>query len=137
MGILTSQNPDIPEGLKQRLSVRIQRISVELLRSSYEEGSRQAKRPSGPQRLTILPTRLRLDTTLRKRALQVKSLKCGVCMSTFTSIGVFIGPRGSSTNLAEAVTRQVVAKWPSHMASWPMSLASTDFLHRHSLPLVV
>jgi hypothetical protein len=61
MGILTSQNPDTPEGLEQRLSVEIhwipaelphssklelrnpvkpQKISAELPRSSYEEGSR-------------------------------------------------------------------------------------------------
>jgi hypothetical protein len=94
VGILTSQNPDRPEGLKQRLSVRIhrirvelphsrkleprnpvepQRILIELPRSSYEEGSRQAGRPSSPQSLTTLPIRLHLATTLRKRVLQVES----------------------------------------------------------------
>jgi hypothetical protein len=55
MGILTSQNPDIPEGLEQRLilvelphlskleprnPVIPRRIPAELLCSSYEEGSR-------------------------------------------------------------------------------------------------
>jgi hypothetical protein len=69
MGIPTSQNPDTPEGLEQRLSVRIhripaelphssklelrnpvrpQRIQTELPRSSYEEGFQQAGMPSGP-----------------------------------------------------------------------------------------
>jgi hypothetical protein len=101
VGIPTSWNPDTPEGLKKTLSVGIHRISaelshsskleprnpigpqripVELPHSSYEEGSRQAGRPSGPQCLTTLPTRLRLATILRKRALQVESPKCGVCV---------------------------------------------------------
>jgi hypothetical protein len=101
MGIPTSQNPDTPKGLEQRLSFEIhripaelphsskleprnpigpQRIPIELLRSSYEEGSRQAGRPSGPQSLATLPTRLRLATTLIMGALQVESRKCGVCV---------------------------------------------------------
>jgi hypothetical protein len=37
-----------------------------------------------------------------------------VCVSTFTCRGVFLGSWGSSTNLAEAVTHQVVADRPSH-----------------------
>jgi hypothetical protein len=99
VGILTSQNPDTPEGLEERLSIEIhripaelphsskleprnpigpQRILAELPRLSYEEGSRQAGKPSSPQRLTTLLTRLRLATTLRKRALQMESPKCGV-----------------------------------------------------------
>jgi hypothetical protein len=78
MGILTSWNPDTLEGLKQRLSIEIYRIPAELLHSSkleprnpirpqtiptklscssYEEGSRQARRPSDPQSLTTLPIR--------------------------------------------------------------------------------
>jgi hypothetical protein len=60
-----------------------------------------------------------------------------VCVSTFTSRGVFIGPWGSSTNLAEAVTRQVAVGRPSHMVGQSMSLVSTDFLHHHSLSLLV
>jgi hypothetical protein len=104
VGIMTSQNPDTPEGLEQRLSVGIHRIPAELLhssklelrnpvgpqriptelpRSSYEEGSRQDGRPSGPQSLSTLPIRLHLATTVRKRALKVESPKCGVCVSTF------------------------------------------------------
>jgi hypothetical protein len=43
-----------------------------------------------------------------------------VCVSTFTirggGGGVFIGPWGSSTDLAEAITHQVVVGWPIHMA---------------------
>jgi hypothetical protein len=102
MGIPTSQNPDTPKGLEQRLSVEIHKIMAELPHSSkleprnhvrpqrilaelpclsYEEGSREAGRPSGPQSLTTLPTRLCLATTLRKRALQVESPKCGVCVN--------------------------------------------------------
>jgi hypothetical protein len=33
MGILTSRNPDTPEGLESRLSIRIHRILTELLHS--------------------------------------------------------------------------------------------------------
>jgi hypothetical protein len=154
VGIPASQNPDTPEGLEQRLSVEIHRILAELLHSSnlelrnpvgprrippssYEEGSRQVGRPSGPQSFTTLPRRLRLATTLRMRALQVEYPKCGVCVSTFTGRGVFIWPWGSSTDLAEAVTRQVAASQPSHVAGWPMSSASTDFIHHHSISLLV
>jgi hypothetical protein len=37
MGILTSQNPDTPEGLESRLFVRIHRILAELSRSTELE----------------------------------------------------------------------------------------------------
>jgi hypothetical protein len=71
--------PTSPKEFEQRISVRIYRILTdlphlskleprnpvgpqmiltELLRSSYEEGSQQAERPSGPQSLATLPTRL-------------------------------------------------------------------------------
>jgi hypothetical protein len=67
------------------------------------------------------------------------SFACGISKMSYvcrlSPIGVFIGPWGSSTDLAEAVTRQVTTGRPSHMAGQPMSLASNDFLHRHSLPL--
>jgi hypothetical protein len=129
VGILTSQNPNTPEGLESQLSVRIhrilaelphsidyylensikpERILVELPCSSYEEASRQVGRPSIPQSLATLLTRLRLATTLRMGALQVESPKCGVC-SHFHRGGVLIGPWGSSTNLEKLVWRQVVA----------------------------
>jgi hypothetical protein len=84
MGIPTSRNPNTPEGLKSRLSVGIHRIPTELPRSSYEEGSRQAGRPSGLQSFATLPTRLRLATTLRMRDLQVEYPKCGRCLLIFT-----------------------------------------------------
>jgi hypothetical protein len=35
------------------------------------------------------------------------------------------------------VWHQVVAGWPSHVASWPGGAASTDFLHRLGLLLLV
>jgi hypothetical protein len=123
--------------LEPRNPVRPWRILTDPPRSSYEEGSRQAGRPSSLQSLTTLPTRLRLATTLRKRALQVEFPKCSVCVSTFTSRGVFIGLWGSYTDMAEAVTHQVVAGWTSHMAGQPMSSVSTDFLLCHSLSLLV
>jgi hypothetical protein len=92
--------------LELRNPVGPRRILAELPRSSYEEGSRQAGRPSSPQSLTTLLTRLRLATTLRMGALQVESSKCGVC-AKFHWREVFIGPWGSSTDLAEVVTHQV------------------------------
>jgi hypothetical protein len=143
MGIPTSRNPNTSEGLENWLSVRIHRIlaelphsiepewiPVELLRSSYEEGSRQAKRPSSTQSLTTLLTRLYLATTLRMRALQVKFPKCGVCTLIFTVGRVFIGPWGSSTELEKSVWCQVVA---GRLAK----AASIDFLHRPGLLLLV
>jgi hypothetical protein len=60
-----------------------------------------------------------------------------VCVLISTGRGVFIGPWGSSTNLTKVVTHQVVARQPSHMAGRPMSLASSDFLHRLGLPLLM
>jgi hypothetical protein len=60
-----------------------------------------------------------------------------VCVMTFSGRGVFIGPWGISTDLAEVVTRQVVASRPSHVAGRLISSASTDFLHCHSLFLLV
>jgi hypothetical protein len=73
------RTPTSPKVLEQRLSVGINKIPAELLWSSYEEGSRQFGRPSGPQSLTTLSTRIHLATTLSMRALQVESLKCDVC----------------------------------------------------------
>jgi hypothetical protein len=58
-------------------------------------------------------------------------------VSTFTGRGVFIGSWGSSTDLVEVVTHQVAADRTSHVAGWPMSSASTNFLHRHSLSLLM
>jgi hypothetical protein len=87
--------------LELRNSIGSQRILTELLRSSYEEGSRQAGRPSGPHSLTTLWTSLRLATTLRMRALQVKSLKCGVCMPSFSPYGGIYRTMGELQRLRE------------------------------------
>jgi hypothetical protein len=54
-------------------------IPTEFPHLRYEEGSRQAGRPSDPLSLATLLTRLHLATTLRMGALQVESPKCGVC----------------------------------------------------------
>jgi hypothetical protein len=50
-----------------------------------------------------------------------------VCVAlNFTSRGVFIGVQIGVTDLVKSVTHQVVANWPSHVASWPWSLACTN-----------
>jgi hypothetical protein len=59
-----------------------------------------------------------------------------VC-SDFHRRGVFIGSWVSSTDLVKAVTHQVVVGRPSHMAGRPIGMASTAFLHRLGLPLLV
>jgi hypothetical protein len=51
--------------------------------------------------------------------------------------GVFIGVNGSSTHLEKLVLRQVEAGQPSHVAGRPGGAASTDFLYRLSLLLLV
>jgi hypothetical protein len=79
--------------LEPRNPVGPRRIPTELPCSSYEEGSRQAGMPSGPQSLTTLPTRLRLATILRMVALQVESPKCGVCYDFHRYRGIYRGPR--------------------------------------------
>jgi hypothetical protein len=82
MGIPTSQNPDTPEGPESRLSVRICKISAELLHSTESElenlrwtwmdsgrasvlklllGLREAKKSSGPQNPPSLSTLQRLN----------------------------------------------------------------------------
>jgi hypothetical protein len=43
-----------------------------------------------------------------------------------TNRRVFIGVQGGVTDLVKSVTRQVVAGWPSHVASHPWSSASTN-----------
>jgi hypothetical protein len=129
--------PTSPKILEKVLFVRIHRIPAELPHSSYEEGSRRAGRPSGPQSLTTLLTRLRLATTIRMEAFQVEFLCNGVCVSTFTVKGVFIGVSGTSTDLERSVWRQVVADRTSHVASRPGGAASTDFSHCLGLPLLM
>jgi hypothetical protein len=52
--------------------------------------------------------------------------------------GVFIGVNGTSTNLEKSVWCQVVAAGrPSHVAGRPSRAASTDFLHRLRLLLLM
>jgi hypothetical protein len=103
--------------LELRNPVGPQRIPAEIPLLSYEEGSQQAGRPSGPQSLATHPTRLRLATTLRMRALHVESAKCGVCLN-FHRVGggVFLGVNGTSADLEKSVWCQVVVDRPSHVA---------------------
>jgi hypothetical protein len=61
-----------------------------------------------------------------------------MCVSSdFHWRGVFIGSWVSSTDLAEAVTHQVAANRPSHMAGMAGGMVSTAFLHRIGLPLLM
>jgi hypothetical protein len=78
--------------LDLRNPIRPQRIPAFLPCSSYKEGSRQARRPSSPQSLSTLPTRLRLATTLRMGAFQVESPKYGVFQFPLVG-GIYRGPR--------------------------------------------
>jgi hypothetical protein len=57
--------------------------------------------------------------------------------SDFHRRGVFIGPWGTSTDLVEAVTHQVVADPPSHVAGRLGGMASTAFLHHLGLPFLM
>jgi hypothetical protein len=92
---------------------------------------RAPNRSGGSQSLTTLPTRLRLATTLRMRALQVKSPKMWCVCFLISTIGwVFIGLWGRSTNLEKSVWHHVVAGRPG-------GVASTNFLHHHGLLLLV
>jgi hypothetical protein len=114
--------------LEPKNTVRPRRIPTELPHLSYEDGSRQARRPSGPQSLATLSAKVCLATTLRMRALQVEFLKCGVCVLISTRGGVFIGLCGSSTDLTEAVTHQVAAGRSGGTASTALAFL---FLCRH------
>jgi hypothetical protein len=49
---------------------------------------------------------------------------CGVLNSI--GRGLFIGVQGGVTNLITSVTCQVLASWPRHMVSQPLSPASID-----------
>jgi hypothetical protein len=71
-------------------------------------------------------------------ASQISKIWCVcVCVFSLPPWGVFIGPWGSSTNLEKLVWRQVVAGWPSHVASQPGGAASTNFLHCLNLLLIM
>jgi hypothetical protein len=69
----------------------------------------------------------------------MESPKCGVCVCVLISTGrgVFIWVQGRVTDLVKSVTHQVVAGRPSHVAGQPCGSASTDFVHRVGLPLLV
>jgi hypothetical protein len=114
--------------LEPRNPIKPHRILTELPCSSYEEGSQQAERPSSPQSLATLMTRLCLATTLRMRALQVECPKWCVYYDFHWRGGVFIGSCGSSTDLVEAVTHQVAASRSGGMASTALAFL---FLCRH------
>jgi hypothetical protein len=86
-----SESIELPHSSKLELRNHVGpwRIPTEPPCSSYEEGSRQARRPSGPQSLATFPTRLRLATRLRMRALQVESLNCGVWVNFHHEGGIY------------------------------------------------
>jgi hypothetical protein len=65
------------------------------------------------------------------RALQVEFPSNGVC-SDFHRSGVFIGPWGSSTDLAEVVTHQVVGGRPRNVAGRLGVTSSTAFAFHFS-----
>jgi hypothetical protein len=88
---------------------------------------REALRPSEP-RHSIDKATPSYYTKKKSFASGISKMWC-VCVD-FHRSGVFMGPCGSSTDLVEAVTCHVAA-------GRPMSLASTDFIHRHSLPLLM
>jgi hypothetical protein len=142
--------PTSPKVLEQRLSVRIHRIPTELLysskleprnpvgprripielpRLSYEEGSWQARRPSGPHNFTTLPTRLCLATIIRMRALQVEFPSNDVCVLISTRGGIY-RVVGELHRLSQGGNRHVATGWPG-------GTASTTFLHRFGLPLLM
>jgi hypothetical protein len=60
-----------------------------------------------------------------------------VCVLISTGRGVFIGVQEVVTDFVKSVTHQVVAGRPSHVAGQPCDSASTDFLHRLGLPLLM
>jgi hypothetical protein len=61
-----------------------------------------------------------------------------VCVySDFHRTGVFIVSWGSSTDLVEAVTHQVVADRPTHVASQSGGTTSTTFLYSLDIPLLM
>jgi hypothetical protein len=60
-----------------------------------------------------------------------------VCVLISTGRGVFIGVQGGVTDMVKSVIHQVVAGQPSHVASRPCGSASTDFLHRLGISLLM
>jgi hypothetical protein len=81
--------------------------------------SENSTRLSTPNRAS--PVLLLLNRTFISGELQVEYVAL-----IFTGRGVFIGVQGEVTDLVKSVSLQVVAGWPSHMAGWPWSSASTN-----------
>jgi hypothetical protein len=74
--------------------------------------------PGGPQSLAILPTKLRLATTLRMGALQVESPKCGVCVN-FHYEEAFIEAEGSLYQLIQVGLEEMDGRVASHSSRVP------------------
>jgi hypothetical protein len=148
MGIPISRNPDTPEGLEQRPSVGIlwiptelshssklelrnpvgpRRIPVEFQRLSYKDGSRLAGRPTNPQSLATLLTSLGLATTLRE--LCKWNLQNVVCVCRLSPVGGICRAMGNLHRLGQGNNSPCDGR--------PMSLASTNFLHHHTLSLLM
>jgi hypothetical protein len=142
-----ARTPISPKVLEQRLSVGIRRIPAKLSHSSklelgnpvdrwrtpaeashlsYEEGSWQAGRPSGPKSLATLPTRLRLATTLRIGTLQVESPKCGV-FPEFYCEDAYIELKGSFHWLIRVGLEVMDDRSAIDEAGRPLLSVSTDF----------
>jgi hypothetical protein len=124
VGILTSRNLDTLEGHEQRLSAGIRAFTLEQTRAEKscrtpkDSGrastlelrgglpiGQEALQPSKPHHS---PDKATLSCYTKKESFAsgISKMWC-VCVLTFTGRGLFIGPWGSSTDLAEAVTRQV------------------------------
>jgi hypothetical protein len=112
--------------LEPRNPIELQRILTELLCSSYEEVSWQGGRPSCPQSLATLPTRHHLATTLRMRALQVEFSRNGVCVFWFPPEGGLYRVVGELHRLGRG------GNSPSGDRS-----AGWNVFHRLGLPLLV
>jgi hypothetical protein len=141
-----SGTPTSPKVLERRLFVGILRILAELPHSSKLE----SRNPVGPWRI---PTEFHTQAMRKPRHSPDKTIpsyctknesfasgisKCGLSPHFHRrGGGVFIGPCGSSTDLDKSVLCQVVAGRPSHVVGWPGGAASTDFLHRLGLLLLM
>jgi hypothetical protein len=144
--------PTSPKVLEQRLSIRISALeqtrAEKPCRTPKDSSTASALKlrgglPTGWVALRPLEPRHSPDKATPSHYTNNGSLASGIsdmwCVFWFPPVGggVFIGPWGSSTNLAKAVTCQVATGQPSHMPGRPGGEASTDFLHRLGHPLLV